>query len=136
MVSAPLGLAVDGAGTVYFADSMNNRIRRLVPAAATVTPPANLTAPSLAVVNAASLAQGAVAPGELVTIYGSGIGPTAGVAGAFDSTGLLASLLGGTAVRFDGVPAPLFCTHKPGGTPRRFRTRWQGRVRPMSTCFT
>lgn len=43
-----------------------------------------------------------------MTIYGGGIGPEAGIAETFDSTGLLGNLLGGTEVRFDGVPAPPF----------------------------
>jgi uncharacterized protein (TIGR03437 family) len=49
-----------------------------------------------------------VAPGEIVAIFGSGIGPEEGVSGAFDSAGLLANVLAGSEVRFDGVPAPLF----------------------------
>jgi len=107
-ISSPLGLLVDGAGDLYFADSLNNRIRRLVPQTPLVVQPVSVPVPHLSVVNAASLAQGAVAPGESVTIYGSGIGPEVGVAGTFDSTGLLANLLGGAEVHFNGVPAPLF----------------------------
>lgn len=106
-VDTPLGLTVDGAGNIYFADSLNNRVRRLVPLTPPpVKPPA--PPPPMAVVNAASLTQGAVAPGESVTIYGNGIGPQAGVAGSLDASGLLGNLLGGSEVRFDGVPAPLF----------------------------
>jgi uncharacterized protein (TIGR03437 family) len=42
------------------------------------------------VANAANLTPGLVAPGELVTLFGTGMGP-----------------LDGTRVLFDGVPAPL-----------------------------
>jgi uncharacterized protein (TIGR03437 family) len=107
-ISTPLGLVVDGAGDIYFADSLNHRVRRLLPQAV-VAPAPIVTAPApLALVNAASLTQGAVAPGESVTVFGAGIGPDAGVAGAFDAAGVLGTLLGGSEIRFDGVPAPLF----------------------------
>ena len=104
-LDAPGGLFLDGSGTLYVADTNNNRIRRLVPDSA-LPPPAALAA--LAAVNAASQIQGPVAPGEIVSVFGSGIGPADGVSGTFDSAGLLASVLGGSEVRFDGVPAPLF----------------------------
>jgi uncharacterized protein (TIGR03437 family) len=106
-ISMPLGLVVDGAGDIYFADSLNNRVRRLVPLAAAPQPPV-VTAPPLAVVSAGSLVQGAVAPGELITIFGSGMGPETGLTGTTGANGLLTNLLGGAEVRFDGVPAPLF----------------------------
>ncbi len=60
-----------------------------------------------AVVNAASYAGGAVAPGELITIFGHGFGPTALAGLQLDSIGKLASELAGTRVLFDGTAAPL-----------------------------
>jgi uncharacterized protein (TIGR03437 family) len=105
-LDAPGGLFMDGSGALYVADTNNNRIRRLVPDS-TLPPPTPLPA-TLTAVNAASQRQGPVAPGEIVSIFGSGIGPATGVSGTFDSTGLLANALGGSEVRFDGVPAPLF----------------------------
>ncbi len=107
-LDSPSGMLLDGAGDLYFADTGNNRVRRLVPEtnAVLVGPvPVNST---LAVVNAASQGQAAVSPGEIVTLYGSGIGPASGVAGTFDASGLLGNLLAGAEVSFDGVPAPLF----------------------------
>ena len=59
------------------------------------------------IVNAASFQSGPVAPGELVTLFGSGLGPTAGLGATLDAQGRIASSLGGTSVLFDGVPAPL-----------------------------
>jgi uncharacterized protein (TIGR03437 family) len=60
------------------------------------------------VVNAASYANGAVAPGELVTIFGNGIGPTSStLAGVNASTGGVPTALGGIQVTFGGTPAPL-----------------------------
>jgi trimeric autotransporter adhesin len=104
-LDAPGGLFLDGSGALYVADTNNNRIRRLVPDL-TLPPPA--LAATLTAVSAASQRQSPAAPGEIVTIFGAGIGPVTGISGTFDSTGLLPNLLGGSEVRFDGVPAPLF----------------------------
>jgi uncharacterized protein (TIGR03437 family) len=106
-IDNPGGILLDGAGDLYFADTGNNRVRRLVPTGTVPVPTVTLPTP-LSVVNAASLNPGAVAPGEVVTIFGSGLGPQAGVGAVMDSTGLLANLLAGAEVRFDGNPAPLF----------------------------
>lgn len=59
------------------------------------------------IVNAASYAAGAVAPGEVVTIYGAKFGPASVVTAQFDSSGRVSSNLAGVQVLFDGVPAPL-----------------------------
>lgn len=105
-LDTPAGLALDGAGDLYIADSANGRIRRLVPEAWAPAPV--VAAPQITVNNAASLRQGPVAPGEVVAIFGTGLGPDAGAAGAFDAAGRLLSALAGVEVRFDGTPAPLF----------------------------
>ena len=60
-----------------------------------------------AVTNAASYQTGAVAPGEIVTIFGSAIGPSILVTAQLNAQGRLASNLSGTQVLFDNVPAPL-----------------------------
>jgi uncharacterized protein (TIGR03437 family) len=106
-LNAPAGLVIDGAGDLYFADTGNNRVRRLLPQSI-MADPVTLPPPPLSAVNAASLQAGPAAPGEIVSIFGSGIGPGAGVAGVFDSGGLLANQLAGVQVKFDGLAAPLF----------------------------
>ncbi len=60
------------------------------------------------VTNAASFLSGAVAPGEIVSIFGSNLGPDQGVLGGLDQSGRVVSLLGGVTVTFNGLPAPLF----------------------------
>ena len=60
-----------------------------------------------AVVNAASYQSGGVAPGELVTIGGSGIGPGTGSFLTLDTNGNVSTQLGGVQVLFNGIPAPL-----------------------------
>ena len=57
--------------------------------------------------DAANLAPNLVSPGEIVSFFGSGIGPQTGVEAAFDSAGRLPTVLGNTRVLFDGVPVPL-----------------------------
>jgi uncharacterized protein (TIGR03437 family) len=59
-------------------------------------------------VSGASFYGGALAPGEIVSIFGTGIGPNEAAGGAFDATGKLATAAGGVTVEFDGRPAPLF----------------------------
>ena len=103
----PGGLFLDGAGDLYFADTNNNRIRRLVPdtpaPAPVITP-----APTVTVVNALSQLAGSVAPGEVVTIFGTGLGPDPGVSGTVDASGTLPGVLSGAEVQFNGADAPVF----------------------------
>ena len=102
-VNLPAGVAVDSAGNVYFADRENNRIRVLTPAAAIPQTPTIVR-----VVNAASYIGGTVSPGELVTIFGTGIGPATAAGAIVDpATGKLATTIGGVQVLFSGVPAPM-----------------------------
>ncbi len=63
---------------------------------------------SAGVTNAASYAARAVAPGEIVTIFGTGIGPPTIAPYELTADGLsIATTLAGTRVLFDGVAAPL-----------------------------
>ncbi len=57
--------------------------------------------------SAASPFSGRISPGELISIYGPGIGPSTAATGAPDSRGLYPSSLGGVQVFIDGVAAPL-----------------------------
>ena len=65
----------------------------------------NLTAAG--VVNAASFAPGPVSGGEIVSVFGSGLGPPAPASLAMTNPRLVANSLEGVHVFFDGVPAPL-----------------------------
>ncbi len=67
--------------------------------------PAN---PSIgAVVNAAGYQTGGVAPGEIVAVFGSGLGPAAGLAGRVTGGRFAPELGDAIAVFFDGQKAPL-----------------------------
>ncbi len=59
------------------------------------------------VLNGASFASGAVAPGQIVTIFGSGIGPTAPALFRVNAAGLLDISMAETRVLFDSAFAPL-----------------------------
>ena len=63
----PGGLALDGQGNLWVADTGNNRVRLLAPAPTVVTPPQLV---GVALTNAASLLPGPVAPGEIFSIFG------------------------------------------------------------------
>jgi uncharacterized protein (TIGR03437 family) len=58
--------------------------------------------------NIASYATGAVSPGELVTIFGTNIGPVTAASATTDpATGKLATTIGGVQVLFNGTAAPM-----------------------------
>jgi len=60
------------------------------------------------VVNAASFLAGSVSPGEIVTLFGTAMGPaTAAYATVDPTTGKLATTIGGVQVLFNGIPAPM-----------------------------
>jgi len=65
------------------------------------------TIPPAGIVSAASFQGGAVAPGELVTIFGTGIGPAALTSLSLGPDGKVATTLAETQVLFDDVPSPL-----------------------------
>lgn len=50
---------------------------------------------------------GPVAPGQLITLYGNGLGPTEPIVGMENCAASLPTLLGGVSVTFNGTPAPL-----------------------------
>ncbi|HWP83841.1 MAG TPA: PQQ-dependent sugar dehydrogenase, partial [Terriglobia bacterium] len=58
-------------------------------------------------VNAASFLSGPVAPGQLVSIFGTGLGPNQGAGTQLDGSGRISRLLAGTRVWFDEIAAPL-----------------------------
>lgn len=59
------------------------------------------------VVNSASYYDGSVAPGEVVTIFGSNLGPVQLTPFHATQSHLIDNVLAGTRVLFDGIPAPL-----------------------------
>ena len=68
--------------------------------------PAPATSPN-AVIHAASLTGGPIAPGEIVSIFGTNLGPAAPLTGSPNVAGALPNLLGNIQVWFDRYPATL-----------------------------
>jgi uncharacterized protein (TIGR03437 family) len=65
-----------------------------------------------AVTHAASFATGPVAPGEVVTLFGSDLGPATLTGAALDANGKLSANVADTQVLFDGIPAPFVYASK------------------------
>ncbi len=99
-LNGPSGLLVDAAGRVLVADSENNALRLIQPAATGAGPAIS------SIANAASNQTGAIAPGEIVVIFGSGLGP-AQLAPAPASSGIAPAQFDGVVVTVNGIPAPL-----------------------------
>ncbi len=89
--------------------------------------------------NAATLAAGPVAPGEMVVISGTDFGPIGSGAVEYAMSASLANALGESQVLFDGVPAPILyrldseiiaiVPYGVSGTTR-VQVDWQGRRSP------
>jgi uncharacterized protein (TIGR03437 family) len=62
------------------------------------------------VANGATNLVGPVAPGEIVVLYGSSLGPTALVQSHVNNAGLVDTQLAGTQAFFNGTPAPIIYT--------------------------
>jgi uncharacterized protein (TIGR03437 family) len=93
------GLAVDLKGDVFVPDNFNNAVRELT-----------FTGNNLsiaAVTNGASNQTGSIAPGEVIVIYGTNIGPATLTTYQLTSGGQLSTSIGGTSVFVNGAPAPM-----------------------------
>jgi uncharacterized protein (TIGR03437 family) len=95
-LNQPHGVALDASGNVYVADSGNQVIRLLSP-----------VSPSISVVNAASGNGVSIAPGEIVTIFGTGLGPSTPVPAQPGINGFFGTQLAGTTVSFNGTNGPM-----------------------------
>jgi uncharacterized protein (TIGR03437 family) len=98
-LDSPWGLLLDSSGRLFVADSGNNAIRLIQ------TAPTGGLPTIAAIANGASNQTGAVAGGEIVVVYGSGLGPAQLVAAG---TGPAPpQQLNGVTVLVNGTPASL-----------------------------
>jgi hypothetical protein len=125
-------VAVSGAG--FSAVFPANSITLLV------IPPATLPVerPVVTAVTSAASYDAAIAPGQMVVVWGSHLGPDTAAPLQVDSNGMVSTSTGGVRVLFDGVPAPMvYALSGPSvrrwcptlAPPRRRRTcRWSTRA--------
>ncbi len=100
VLNFPWGVTTNAAGAVYIADRVNSRIRLI--SAAALAPPALQDGTA---VNGASFVKNfAIAPGAIVTIFGSNFATGPASAGGAPYP----TVIGDTSVTFNGIAAPLF----------------------------
>jgi uncharacterized protein (TIGR03437 family) len=98
-LNSPAAVGADATGNLYVADTANNAIRVLQPAGTGVK--------VNAIVNAASNQNGPIAPGEIVALYGSGLGPSQLQIYQLDANARVPKTLAGTTVLVGGLAAPV-----------------------------
>jgi uncharacterized protein (TIGR03437 family) len=101
-LNGPSAVAVNAAGNVYVADTNNNSVRLLQVGGFGIS--------LSAIVNSASNLSGPIAPGEVVVLYGTGLGPAGLTQYQADANGNVPTSLAGTSVLFNGAPAPILYT--------------------------
>ena len=105
-LNQPEGLVVASDGSIYVADTGNDVIRHLVPVPSSVG-----VQDAASQVPGSNLQPGLIAPGELLTLFGSGLGPaTLTSATASGTPSLYPTSFAGTQVTFNGTPAPIVYT--------------------------
>lgn len=95
----------NGKVLTYHYDRAGNLLRRHVQLP---VPGPTPVATAAGIVNAASFQSGPIAPGELITLYGTNIGPANLTLFTLPPTNLFPTLVGDTSILFDGVPAPIY----------------------------
>jgi uncharacterized protein (TIGR03437 family) len=102
--NGPFAITIDGSGNLYIGDTINNRIRKISNVAGGGGGGAPVLT-STGVTNAASFQTG-IAPGAIVTIFGSNLGAAAGQVIAAGAT--WATSLSGVSVTMDGTAVPVY----------------------------
>src|SRR5271157_293376 len=98
-MNGPAGIALASNGNLYIADSGNGAVRELLLGGFQIK--------IAAVANAGSNLAGPVAGGEIVVLYGTGMGPAGLVQYTPGANGQLPTSLAGTTVYFGNYAAPL-----------------------------
>jgi len=102
-LNTPQGVWVDSSGNIYITDTGNNLVRKVTVGGGPAVG---------AVVNGGGAFGTTISPGEIVTLYGAGMGPGNLVVAAPSGTPLTyPTTLSGTQVTFNGTAAPLLYTY-------------------------
>jgi len=100
-------LVATGTGS---ASSSQNVAVTLTVSAAVAQPITNPVPIISSLVNGASMLVSPLAPGEIISFFGRGLGPTDSASFLVTPAGLVGNSLGGTRVIIDGTPAPMLYT--------------------------
>ena len=108
-LAQPYGVAVDGAGNVFIAEAGSAVIRRMTPEPFSIGAVANaagLTAFAPLAGDGGGSSAVPISPGEIVVLFGTGIGPAALTVNS-PSNGVFGTQVAGTSVAFNGISAPM-----------------------------
>ena len=102
----PRGMATDGAGNLYIADTVNHRIRRLT----TIPEGAPLISSGGIVLATGTPVLKRISPNSLISVFGQNFAPEGiqALSPRLDAEGRVAANLAGTCLEIDGKRAPLF----------------------------
>jgi uncharacterized protein (TIGR03437 family) len=110
-MAEPYGVAVDKSGNVYVAEATNAIIRELTPVPFSIGAISNAATiqPFAAASSGVGDATVPIAPGEIVAIFGTGLGP-ANLVSNTPTNGVFGTQLAGTTVMIGGTAAPIIYT--------------------------
>lgn len=156
-LNTPLGITIDSSGNFYIADTGDNVVRKVsvgggpaigavVSAAGTDTGALSSPAPpgvaALASGSSSGTTTPAIAPGEIVTIYGASLGPAELTVAAPNSSNEFPLSVAGMQVSFNGIQAPVYFTsagqaaaivpYELTGTTASVQLSYQGQTSPAA----
>jgi uncharacterized protein (TIGR03437 family) len=102
-----ISVATDSGGNLYDSEPNLERVR-VLPAGSCPAAPQPIVSGILPSPGAPPAGDAVlVTPGELISIYGAGLGPANGVGPVLDNQGMVPSSLAGVRVLFEGIPGPV-----------------------------